>query len=46
MDWPPAERAERAVAVLDEALAYAVAGGLVIVDPYRVRVLPALKAQT
>ena len=41
MEWSPLERAARAVAALDESLSYAVAGGLVIVDPARVRVLPA-----
>jgi predicted nuclease of predicted toxin-antitoxin system len=41
MEWSPDERAARVVAVLDESLSYAVARGLVIVDPTRVRVLPA-----
>lgn len=44
MEWSPQERAARAVAALDESLGYAVAGGLVIVDPARVRVLPAARS--
>jgi predicted nuclease of predicted toxin-antitoxin system len=41
MEWSPQERAARLVVALDESLNYALAGGLVIVDPARVRVLPA-----
>jgi hypothetical protein len=43
MDWSPATRAERVVAALDRALGYAIDGGVVIVDPARVRVVPAAK---
>jgi predicted nuclease of predicted toxin-antitoxin system len=37
--WPPAERAQRLAAALDETLLSAIKGAMVIVEPARVRVL-------